>query len=346
MKKNKSLILILILLLAATGYFIYRSSDTTIRTELKDFAVKDTSAITKIFLADRNGNQVSLERNESGKWIMNGQYEPKQDLLKILLDAIYQVQIKTRVANAAYNNIIKMLASTGIKCEIYLNREAKPAKIYYVGGHTEDATGTFMMLENSSVPFVTEIPGFTGYLTPRYNPGLEAWKTPRLFKLNPEEIKEVSVNYTYYPEKSFSIQSEAGKYHVASPLNGQLKHVDSVAVDNYLAFFRNVYYESKADKVSDMSKDSMLQSQPSVTISVMDVKNERKEIDIYPMPISTSSLSQQDSLGNPLKYDLDRMFGFVKPEKEFVVLQHYTFDVLLRQLSDFDAARSKASRKK
>ena len=61
------------------------------------------------------------------------------------------------------------------------------------------------------------------------------------------------------------------------------------------------------------------------------------------MAITSASLAQQDEKGKPLKYDLDHMYGYLKPQNEFVIIQHYTFDKLLRQLSDFDLNKSRIS---
>jgi hypothetical protein len=269
--------------------------------------------------------------------VLNGKDEPKKEYLKLLLDAIYKVDVRTSVAKAAYNNVIKRLATDGIKCEIYLNGKNVPDKTYYVGGQTEDDLGTFMMLENSSTPFITEIPGLNGYLTPRFSTKIEAWKQTILFRLQPKELKSLLVKYTNYPEKSFSIAKNGSSYIVECPANKKrIMYIDSVAVDNYLSFYQTVYFESLVTGMKTGVKDSILQYPPSIVISLTKENKEDKEVQVYPMAVSKTSLVQQDSLGNPLKFDVDRMYGFVKPENEFIILQHYTFDKLLRQFNDFD----------
>ena len=46
--------------------------------QLHDFAVKDTSAITKIFLADKFGATVTLEREDVGEWTVNEDYKAEK----------------------------------------------------------------------------------------------------------------------------------------------------------------------------------------------------------------------------------------------------------------------------
>lgn len=337
MNKNKILLIILCSLLVVTAYFIFKNTNTTIKKELRDFAVKDTASISKIFIADRNGNKILLEKSGNKKWVLNGKDEPKPDLLKLLLDAIYKIDIKNRVGKAAYNNVIKTLASSGIKCEIYQNGSQIPSKTYYVGNHTEDGLGTFMIIENSNVPFVTEVPGFNGYLTPRYSVNTDAWKQPRIFNIEPNEIKTLSVSYSNFPDKSFIITVNNGKYTVESPISKkQIKNVDSVAVYNYLSFYNNVFYESPAKELSNIKKDSLLQYLPSIIISLTNKNGTANALNIYPKPITGASISKLDEKGNPLKYDVDRMYAYIIENKEFVIIQHYTFDKYFRQFVDFD----------
>ncbi len=345
MKKNKNLLIILFILMAITAIYILRNSETTLKKELRDFAVKDTASISKIFIADRNGNNITLEKNNKKDWLLNGKDEPKPDLLKLLLNGIYNINVKYRVSKAAYNSVIKTLASSGIKCEIYLNDSQIPFKTYYVGSQTEDGMGTFMIIENSNTPFVTEVPGFSGYLTPRYSVDIDAWKLTRLFHIKPQEIKTLSVNYSNFPDKSFTIRLTDGKYSIESPLkNIFISKVDSIAIENYFSFYKNVYYESRAKDLNSFKKDSILQYPPSITISLTDKTGLIEEVYIYPMAVSPSSLSKQDEKGNLLKYDVDRIYGYRKQDKEFVIIQHYTFDKYLRQFRDFDLQRPKESK--
>jgi hypothetical protein len=339
MKKNKFLLIILIVLIAAVLYFLFTKSQSSIRKELSDFAVKDTASISKIFLADRSGESVTLNKTENGNWLVNNKYQPNREFLKLLFDAIYKIEVRTRVSKSGYNNVIKNLASSGIKCEIYLNNKSDPEKVYYVGGQTEDALGTFMILENSNVPFITEIPGFNGYLTPRYSVKIDSWRKPALFQIMPDQIKSLQIDYTNYPEKSFQI-TKGDRYIVESPhTKTRIKNVDEVAIENYLPHYKNVYFETWARNIKQQKIDSIMNYKPSITIKLTDKNDSTRQIDIYPMPISPGSLAQHDSLGNPLKYDNDRMYGMIKPENEFVVIQHFTFDKLFRQIEDFDAKK-------
>ncbi len=335
--KNKTLLLFLAaLLLGITAIYIVQRNDSgSIRAELMDFAIKDTATISRIFLADRAGNSTLLSKRD-GKWFVSDSIPPRSDMMKNLLRALYSVSVKSRISESGFNTVIKALSSEGIKCEIYRNDEEKPFKTYYIGGHTEDALGTYMMLENSSTPFVTEIPGFNGYLTPWYNPVRENWIEPILFRYVPEQIAMLGIEYSAFPERSFLLERKENKFILKIPFHQQTYSViDSVAVENYLALYSNVYYDSRDKRMSRASRDSLRATTPLSRLMVKDLKGETKTVSIYPMPINESSIILQDTLGMPLTYDVDRMYGFILEKDDWVVLQHFSFDKLFRKGEDF-----------
>ena len=337
MKKNKYILIITVLLAITAAFLQYRNNSGTIREELHDFAVQDTGSVSKIFLADKNNHSVTLERTALG-WTVDGKYKARPDAIKTLLITIKSLAVKTRVAKAAFNVVVKDIAADGIKCEIYHHGESKPAKVYYVGGSTADVMGTFMLIENSSLPFIIEIPGFQGYLTPRYSPLEQDWRDIAVFDYNPEEIKSISIQYYHQPEKSFSIERTGNGFRVSSPqANVIIQHPDTIGLNNYLTFFKYLCFETWDAEFTDQQRDSLKSTEPINTIRITDTKGVTNSITTFPKPITLRSLMQSDSLGKPLKYDTDRMYAFMNDGKDFVVIQYYVFGKIFRQLNDFDS---------
>lgn len=350
MKKNTNYLLIAGLILALLAvYLIFKNNSGNSREELRDFAVKDTAAITKIFLADRSGNSVAIKRRAAGGWLLNDSLPVKRDMIQNLLNAFYSISIKTNVPKTGYNNVVKNLATSGIKCEIYLDNPEKAHKIYYVGDHTQDALGTFMMLERSTVPFVTEIPGFNGYLTPRYSSKVLDWKETILFRYaNPlSDIQSVIIDYPPFPERSFEL-SQSENYFQLRTSSGvyPVSSLDSIAVLNYLDLFRNLYYEGVDKLLSPSQKDSLVNSNPLCNIKVTGKDGKDVILIIHPMPLHSASLVREDTLGLPLKYDVDRMYGYLPARDELVVLQKISFERLFRTPEDFMLASLRQQRKK
>jgi hypothetical protein len=341
MKKNRLTIIFGIALAAIALYLIFSNTSSSNRKELTDFSIPDTASITKFFIADRGGHNVTLERQADKTWTVDGKYPARQEGIDLLMDVCMKIKVRTHVAKAAYNNIIKELASTGIKCEIYQNKNSKPSKVYYVGGSTQDVLGTYMMQENSSVPFIMEIPGFNGYLTPRYSAIEKDWRNTAVFSYKPEEIKSVLVVYTNSPEKSFLLEHNGNSFSVISPSTKQaIQQVDTVRAINYLADFRNLHFESWDADYTEQQQDSLFNATPSAVITVTGVNGKKTELKVYPKPVTKKSLAQMDSTGNTLKFDLDRMYAFVDNKKELFTIQQYSFGKIFASFSDFDRSRS------
>ena len=163
---NNRIIIILIILLSATAAYLYFGENkSTIKEELRDFAVKDTASITKIFLVDKAQKSVTLIRGSDNKWRVNSDYYARRDLIEVLLRTIHLIEVKSPISKASRNTVIKRLAAGATKVEIYQGDD-QPSKVYYVGGATQNTMGTYMLLEGSSNPFITFVPSFYGIYPP------------------------------------------------------------------------------------------------------------------------------------------------------------------------------------
>jgi hypothetical protein len=337
MKKNRFTIILGVVLAATAIYLIFKNTNSTTREELSDFTIKDTASITKFFIADRSGHSVTLERQSDKTWMVNGKYNARQQGVDLLMDACRKMTVRTHVAKAAYNNVIKELASSGIKCEVYQNNSNKPSKVYYVGGSTQDVMGTYMMQENSTVPFIMEIPGFNGYMTPRYSAVENDWRATTVFSYKPQEIKSVSITYSNAIDNSFVLEQNGNSISVTNPFNHQsIKEVDTIKAINYLENFKNLHFEGWDRDFTKEQRDSLFNTTPSTIITVSDISGNKNELKVYPKPITKKSMAQADSSGNPLKYDLDRMYSFMNNKNELFTIQQYSFGKIFVRFSDFD----------
>ena len=84
----------------------------------KNFSIENISSINKVFLSDRKGNNIVLKKN-SNTWTINNQFEVRKDAIETLLNTVRSMEIQRPVSNNSYNNVIRQLASTGVKVEIY-----------------------------------------------------------------------------------------------------------------------------------------------------------------------------------------------------------------------------------
>jgi len=332
--RNKNLIaFIIVLALAIIAIYLVSNYKTgTIKTELKDFAVKDTASIDKIFLADKMGHQSLLERQPNGKWTVNGKHTARTDGIKTLLYTIGSLQVDAPVAKAAFNNIIKDLSSAGTKVEIY--QKGEKVKTYYVGGATQDNLGTYMMIENSSAPFIIRIPGFEGYLTTRYMADENSWKTPEIFAYTPEQISKVKVEYPKNPQLSFEIiLHNANSFSVKSlQTNTEISNPDTLAIKNYLLGFKKINYEAPLTDKPKSYIDSVLAQQPMHIVTVTEKDGKTKSVRTFAIKVPAGSV---DYGGKPIDFDVDRMFAQINDNRELIIAQFFVFDKILKPIDLF-----------
>ena len=190
-----------ILLLLSTEKTSTLNSDAT-------FAIADTAAIDKVFIADRSGNTITLDRQEN-YWMINNKYIVRKDAINILLSTIHQLKIERPVPLNTFENVVKNLSTTGVKVEIY--SASKTLRVYTVGAETADHLGTYMLLDGAAAPFIMHIPAFNGYLSPRY--GIQGqlideknWRKRTVFNVPSDSIQNIIVRNLLKPHQSFSLQ--------------------------------------------------------------------------------------------------------------------------------------------
>lgn len=338
-RKNKISLLILLVLGILTAWFVINNRRSTIKEALKDFAVEDTASINKIFLADRN-NTITLQKVKPGQWTVNDKFKARNDAVSLLLYTIKMLEVKQPVGKKARENVIRKLIAGATKVEIYQND--KLVKVYYVGGETQDHLGTYMLLhdhetgENSSIPFVMYIPGFDGYLTTRYFTDLNDWRGKIVFQHTPPQIKSVKVEFIERPEFSYEISlPDKNRFELKHlQTNTVINDYDTLAVKQYISGYQNVNFETLlTDNLMDKAKKDSILSQPVIfSIELTDINGEKNKVQLYHKAAEEGVL---DVNGEPLKYDLDRMYALINNGKDFVVVQYYVFGKLLQPIGYF-----------
>ena len=118
MKKNW-IYLILLIGVAAVAYFVvFREEDSLFGGEESHFTVADSSAVTTLFLASKNDEQVTLRRQPDG-WIVNDSFPARQDAIEFLLDALIHQKGEQPVPVSYHDYAIRKLSTNSTKIEVY-----------------------------------------------------------------------------------------------------------------------------------------------------------------------------------------------------------------------------------
>ena len=347
MKKNRYFIIIAIFLALVALFLVLTRSGTTFKRSLSNFAVSDTSNITLIFMSDKNNNTLTLSREPGGGWTVNDRFPAQKYNVDMLLQTLKDLEVKEPVPRAARNNIIRELAVNSVKVEIYqkvhritlagirLFPHVKMTRVYYVGGATQNNRGTFMLMEHSEEPFVTFLPGFRGFVSPRYTPIEKYWRDYTIFRIGAQGIVSASVEYPAYPDFSFSVTNIPGGNPVLIRLNdrSEIKDYDTAKVWSFLAAFSSVSFEALLNDIDPHLKDSVLASTPLCIITVRDTAGKETVVKTYHKNAGPGSA---EYYGREVPYDLDRLYALMNDGQDFTLIQFFVFDKILRTAPFFN----------
>jgi hypothetical protein len=342
MKKNRNILIVFILLALIAIVLWLTQTTTTFRRSLSDFKLNDTSSVTRIFMADKNNNNVTLTRLASDKWMVNDKYPGQNYTIDLLLKTMANLEVLQPVGRAAHDNIIKELAVNAVKVEIYQMvyridlfglirwfKHEKLTKVYYVGGATQSNQGCFMLMQHSADPFIVYLPGFRGFVSPRYSPIEKYWRDYNVFRKTIPEIARVTVETPETPDYSYEVRNNGNNKFALISLkdNQEIKNYDTLKLLNFLSGFRSLNYEALLNDMDKARKDSILGSLPFIIITLTDTSGVSTSIKTFH---KKGPDGQTDPQGIPLPYDLDRLYASVNNGQDFTIIQYFTFDKVLR----------------
>lgn len=343
MKKNSLVIIVVLIVLAGFSIYIYTSKSklTTVKQDERSFAFKDTAAITKIFIADKEGDQSTLVRTKQG-WVVNDKYSCRSDAILNLLEVIKNVEVKMPVPKEAKANLLKFMASNAMKVEIYVGDDL--VKQYYVGHESQDYEGSYMLLtdiesgKNFENPFICFIPGFNGYLKPRYIAKENDWRDRVVINYTPPQMKQIKVQYfDMYADSSFSIDLlNTTTFKLGNKKNQDIVF-DEAKMKQYLAYFQNISYEGLITNLNRKLQDSLSLVQPFCVISVLGTDNKNHEYKFFRKQFSGD---ENPELGVKYDFDPDRLYLRFDNDREWAICQYYVFGKLFATTNYFSPPAS------
>jgi len=343
MKRNKLTLLITLVLAIIAVVLVLNNKNFTIRKELHNFALNDTANVSKIFLADKQNLKVTLIRKSPGLWVVNNKYSVRKDAIDLLLKTMVNIAVKEPVATAAHNNIVKLLAARSVKCEIYQNvyrinflgiklfKHEKLTKVYYVGDATMDTLGTFMLMENSTVPFVTYLPGFRGFVSTRYTTREDDWRSHNIFNCSAREIRSVKMEFFNKPTESFMVSVDNSRqFKLVSLINNQeIPNFEAIKIMDFFTAVSNAKFETLLNTIIDKKQiDSISSSRPMSIITITDKMGK-----VYVAKAFIKIIENEETPSEGAPIDTYRFYMSLNDGKDFVLTQYTPLDKVMKPLS-------------
>lgn len=350
MKKNRLAFILILVMIGFAAILVWQNrSKTTLSNKETAFAVRDTASITKIFIADLDTADVLLERTTQG-WIANKEYKAHNRKVELLLETMMKLRVRSPVSVASHDNVVKRMAGISVKVEIYqmvprinlFNRiklfpREKLTTVYYVGDATKDNMGTFMLMEGASNAYIVYIVGFRGFVASRYSPLLDNWRDYTVFRKRLADIKSVRVEFNQEPEQSFTIETiDRLNYQITRLKDGSvLTGFDTLRALNFLTSFSDLRFEALLrNQLQPERIDSIVNSPFLHRITLIDNSGDTTQLTTFEKRLEFDHLAVDDFMEIPV--DVDRLYGLTNNKRDFVLLQYFVFDKVLRPLRYFE----------
>ena len=318
--RNKKIFFISIVIILLFGlFFIEENKTSSFNTEL--FSVTDTLSINKIIISDRYDNEIELRRNNN-QWIVNDSYLVRNDAIKTLLSTLKNIRIKNLLSNEIEKNIEKQISTLGVGVIIYNNN--KKINSFIVGPSTRDHLGTYVYHFKTKKTYSTHIPGFNGFLSPRF--GIQAnrieinnWRNPTLIDYQPNLIDSIF---------SYNFSNSAKSFKLICGKENNIKNYQNEIIKDVnfgtLNLFRNSFTNLNVEKyLNDTLKNNL--NNPSKKLIIYS-KNNIDSLVFYTIN------SEQDDDSND--YNIKRKIA-IKNNEDICLVQDYVFNKVLINIDDF-----------
>ena len=352
MKRHNLVIIIVVVLCVIAGvaignHFYHKSS----YSKSSEFSIANspyadpTTSVTKLFFADKNGNQVLLQRTENG-WLVDNEYPANQKLVDEMLYTIDHMRITAPVSVKKNNNIITQLSTSNTKVEIYqilprinlfnavkLFYHETRSKVFYIGGTTQDNQNTFILKEGDDNVYMAHLPGFRGSISSRFSANPIDWRDHLIYDVQIGDIDSVKLEITDDPDNGFIIKEINRYQYTMNRLNGEPVDFSDNKVLSLLSSFSDVRFESFLTDIDSARRDSIINSpfQQRLTLTTKDGKSRsvttfrlRTNSDIYDY--------SEDDIDNfhEMLTDPDHKYALLSEGNEFVLIQDFAFGKLLK----------------
>ncbi len=308
-----------LLLLALLSWWLWpRPAQDTTQAADNAFAVRDTAAVDKIFMAAKTGERVLLTRTPTG-WQVNDRYPAEAQMMQMLLGTLQALEVRHPVPRAARDNVIIELSTSSTKVEVYQGN--RRTHVFFVGREALDDIGSHFLAEGAEQPYVVFIRGHRGFVHNRFNTKESTWRSRQVFDTAPEDLNVLAVQYADDPQASVVIRRSGEQLRMPD-----LPDADPDKIYSYAAQFADQSVEMFLPQLDPQYRDSLHLLTPPVTITL------RARDAPQPVQLRLYRLLDDTGTDNP-----DRMIGLLGegPQAEGVTVQKQRLEKLLLRREAF-----------
>jgi hypothetical protein len=156
------------------------------------------------------------------------------------------------------------------------------------------------------------------------------WRSNILFDLSAQQIASIVLLDHEQPSASFHLQRMGeGTMKIArGPVPKEWSHPDQEMLSQYLAYYRDVRFESYFDPRSDTLHYA---EEPSMELAVVTVEGQQIRLELFP--------AWQKRASGQVEPDFNVLYAWLEPEQEMLVVKYVQIDLLLKDYEYFQALK-------
>lgn len=333
MKRPLILLAILVVLM---GVWLVTSNKEENKMEAlsaeRTFHISNVKDVHEVRMSYKDKEDVRIVKEE-GRWYANDSLEVWGPTMQTLLGTLRDMRIEYTAPKAAKEKIQSDIAKFGVEV-VALDDSGQELMAFTLGGVTPGENGTYAIKKGYDQAFVVGIPYQEGTIRNRFYINEEEWKNRWIFREHLKDIEKVTVDYPFFPSRSFVMERLGEDEYRIGRLEGEsdvtdLQQVPVGTAEGYLMQFKEIGIEAYENAYK--KKDSIRSLQPLVTLTVA-TRDTQKWIKLYPINHETGEVDLSEEF--LAKGQLFRFFGDYS-SGDFVLIQFFTIGDALKKYADF-----------
>ncbi len=313
--KRTTTILVFILFLMVTGYFIYVQTRPVADNI---FHVEETSQIARIELTKvikgEASKELSLTKQEQD-WLVNEEFTVVPDKIEAFLNTLGGIRVRENIENEGQETALAILKKNHTLVRI-LDADEDVLVAYLLGPTDSKHKSNIMMVEGGKRAYLVSKPGLDGYVSVQYQMDPLEWREKLLWNLNGSDLARIEADYLSVPEESYRLERESdGVWRLGAAM------ADGRRVEDYLRLFTGkVYAETFADMNFPGLRDSLSRRTPDISFGYGTQANQSGTLHLFLRPENQNNY-----------------FGYLEGKPEAYTVQHFVIDKFLKRRTYFGA---------
>jgi len=271
MKSRKvNLILFGVLALLAGIYFFtaFRKGGASVDKDEIAFAIRDTAGLEgirlRLYLNGAAKEEVNLTK-ANGLWVLDGKAPVNPYQIQTFLGLASRIEMRDKLNDQGRANVLKQLKDRHVLVT-YTYADGSEQNVL-VGSAAVNYVGTYMMVEGFDSPYIVEVPGHDGYITPIFSTNQADWRETVLFSHIAANIRGVALQFEGADSSYVLIKDAAGWRVEGAP------QADTFNIQKYVGQFKGkVYALATAEDKFPGIYDSLKTAKPYAVLQIDDTK--------------------------------------------------------------------------